>query len=68
MINFELNEEYIHLIQLLKAVRVVETGGEAQAVVSEGLVKCNGEIEYRKRYKVRKGDIIEFLQYKIEVN
>jgi len=68
MINFELNEEYIHLIQLLKAVRVVETGGEAQAVVSDGLVKCNGEIEYRKRYKVRKGDIIEFLQYKIEVN
>jgi len=68
MINFELNEEYIHLIQLLKAVRVVETGGEAQAVVSDGLVKCNGEIEYRKRYKVRKGDVIEFLQYKIVVD
>ncbi|MCL4639912.1 MULTISPECIES: RNA-binding S4 domain-containing protein [Olivibacter] len=68
MINFTLDSEYIHLIQLLKAVNVVENGGEAQAVVSEGLVSCNGVTEFRKRYKVRKGDVIEFLQYKIVVN
>lgn len=68
MINFKLDSEYIHLIQLLKAVNVVENGGEAQAVVSEGLVSCNGTTEFRKRYKVRKGDIIEFLQYKIVVD
>lgn len=67
MINFKLDSEYIHLIQLLKAVNVVENGGEAQAVVSEGLVTCNGEIELRKRYKVRKGDVITFLEYKIVV-
>ena len=67
MINFKLDSEYIHLIQLLKAVNVVENGGEAQAVVSEGLVKCNGELEFRKRYKVRSGDMIEFLQHKIKV-
>jgi len=67
MINFKLDGEYIHLIQLLKAVNVVENGGEAQAVVNEGLVKCNGELEFRKRYKVRRGDVIEFLQYKIVV-
>ncbi|MDM8176566.1 MULTISPECIES: RNA-binding S4 domain-containing protein [Olivibacter] len=68
MINFTLDSEYIHLIQLLKAVNVVENGGEAQAVVSEGLVSCNGVTEFRKRYKVRKGDVIEFLQYKIVVD
>jgi ribosome-associated protein len=67
MINFKLDSEYIHLIQLLKAVNVVENGGEAQAVVSEGLVTCNGETELRKRYKVRKGDVITFLDYKIVV-
>jgi len=67
MINFKLDDEYIHLIQLLKAVNAVENGGEAQAVVSEGLVQCNGETEFRKRYKVRKGDVIEFLHYKIVV-
>ncbi len=67
MITFKLNREHIHLIQLLKAVNVVENGGEAQAVVSEGLVTCNGEQEFRKRYKVKKGDVIEFLHYKIVV-
>lgn len=67
MIKFKLDHEYIHLIQLLKAVNVVENGGEAQAVVSEGLVKCNGGIELRKRYKVRRGDIIEFFNHKIIV-
>lgn len=67
MINFKLDGEYIHLIQLLKAVNVVENGGEAQAVVSEGMVKCNGELELRKRYKVRRGDLIEFMHYKIMV-
>lgn len=60
MIEFELEGDYIPLIQLLKATNLVGTGGEAQIVVSEGLVKCNGEVDYRKRLKVKKGDIIEF--------
>ncbi|QNL52222.1 RNA-binding S4 domain-containing protein [Olivibacter sp. SDN3] len=67
MITFKLDTEYIHLIQLLKVVNIVENGGEAQAVVSEGLVYCNGEVEHRKRYKVRKGDVVEFLHYKISI-
>ena len=67
MITFKLEGDYIPLIQLLKAVNVVEHGGEAQAVVSEGLVSCNGVQEFRKRYKVKKGDIIEFFQHKIVV-
>lgn len=67
MITFELNEDYIPLIQLLKAVNLVQTGGQAQAVVVEGLVEVNGEVEYRKRYKVRKGDVIVFDGNQIEV-
>jgi len=46
---------------------LVGTGGDAQAAVMDGLVKCNGEVEFRKRYKVRIGDIITFEQDKIEV-
>lgn len=57
---FELKGEYIQLIQLLKALNWVEHGAMAQMVVSEGLVKCNGEIDYRKRLKVRIGDVVEF--------
>ncbi len=60
MINFKLEGDFIPLIQLLKACNLVQTGGEAQIVVSDGMVKCNGELEYRKRLKVKKGDVIEF--------
>lgn len=67
MIEFHLAGEFIPLIQLLKATNLVQTGGEAQIVVSDGQVKCNGEVELRKRMKVKKGDIIEFDQKKIIV-
>ncbi len=67
MIQFKLEGEFIPLIQLLKATGLVGTGGEAQIVVQDGLVKCNGEVEFRKRYKVRVSDIIAFNNNKIEV-
>lgn len=67
MIEFKLTEEYIHLIQLLKATSLVSTGGEAQIVVTEGEVKYNGKTDTRKRLKVRAGDIIEFRGEKITV-
>ncbi|NEU09721.1 RNA-binding S4 domain-containing protein [Flavihumibacter sp. R14] len=67
MLKFTLTGEFIPLIQLLKATNLVQTGGEAQIVVSEGEVKYNGEVDYRKRLKVRRGDIVEFNGQKIEV-
>lgn len=67
MIEFKLEGEYIPLIQLLKATDLVPSGGEAQVVVLEGLVKYNGTVDYRKRLKVRRGDIIEFNNQKIKV-
>ncbi len=60
MIEFRLEGEFIPLIQLLKATNLVQTGGEAQIVVSDGLVKYNGKVDYRKRLKVRTGDQVEF--------
>ncbi|MDB5010201.1 MAG: RNA-binding protein [Mucilaginibacter sp.] len=67
MIEFEVTGDYIPLIQLLKATGLVETGGEAQIVVTEGEVKYNGAIDYRKRLKVKKGDVVEFRGDKIKV-
>jgi ribosome-associated protein len=60
MIEFKLNGDFIPMIQLLKAATLVQTGGEAQIVVTEGEVKYNGIVDYRKRLKVKKGDIVEF--------
>ena len=59
MIEFKLKEEYIELISLLKFLKISETGGHAKMMVDEGLVKRNGETEYRRRAKLRKGDILE---------
>jgi ribosome-associated protein len=67
MIEFKVTGDYIPMIQLLKATNLVSTGGEAQIVVDEGEVKHNGEVDYRKRLKVKAGDIIEFRGNKIKV-
>jgi ribosome-associated protein len=67
MIEFKVEGDYIPMIQLLKATNLVETGGEAQIVVAEGEVKYNGEVDYRKRLKVKKGDLVEFRGTKIKV-
>lgn len=67
MIQFKLEGEFIPLIQLLKATALVQSGGEAQTVVEDGLVKYNGKVDYRKRLKVRAGDVIDFMGQKINV-
>lgn len=57
MINkeFELSEDYIELIKLLKFLGIAETGGQAKLMVENGLVQVDGETESRKRRKVRAG-------------
>jgi ribosome-associated protein len=67
MIEFKLEGEFIPLIQLLKATALVQSGGEAQTVVEDGLVKYNGKVDYRKRLKVRVGDVINFMGQSIKV-
>jgi len=57
---FNLNgAEYIELIKLLKLLRFAQSGGHAKIMVEEGEVKLNGEVEYRKRAKLRPGDLVE---------
>ena len=67
MIEFKLEGEFIPMIQLLKATSLVQSGGEAQTVVEDGLVKYNGKVDYRKRLKVRVGDVVEFMSQKIKI-
>jgi len=55
-----ISEEPIELYKLLKFESMVNSGGEAKYVISEGLVTVNGEGETRKRKKIFSGDIVEF--------
>ncbi len=67
MQTFVVKGDFIQLIQLLKVMNWVEHGAMAQQVVEEGLVKHNGEIDYRKRLKVRRGDVVEFEGMQVQV-
>ena len=61
------SKEFIELNNLLKVMGLCESGGAAKALIAEGRVNVNGYLELRKRYKVRKGDIVEFQGHKIIV-
>jgi ribosome-associated protein len=60
MREVEITEEPIELYKVLKFENMVNSGGEAKYVISEGQVMVNGEIETRKRKKLYSGDIVEF--------
>ena len=59
-IDFQLKTEYIDLLQLLKATSVVMSGGEAKMFVDDGILSVNGDIELRRRRKLRLGDVVIF--------
>jgi ribosome-associated protein len=50
----------VELYKILKFEGLVGSGAEAKAVVAEGQVKVNGDVETRKRKKILAGDLIEF--------
>ena len=53
-------KEFIELNKLLKFLGWCESGGEANQVITEGIVKLNGEIETRKRCKLRVNDKVSY--------
>ena len=48
----------IRLGQLLKLAGMVLTGGEAKAVLADGEVTVNGEVERRRGAQLRSGDVV----------
>jgi len=48
----------INLTQVLKLSGWVTHGGEAKALIAEGRVLVNGEVELRKRRKMAVGDTV----------
>lgn len=65
--EFTLTSEYIELIKLLKLMGIAETGGHAKIMVEEGEVMLNGQQEFRKRAKLRHGDVVELGEIKIYI-
>lgn len=66
---FELKPEddFIELNKLLKILGLAQTGGHAKIIIDEGEVKVNGEVELRRRKKLRAGDVVELEDNVVEI-
>lgn len=62
-----INTEFIKLDSLLKFAALVGTGGEAKFVISEGMVKVNGDVCTMRGKKIYPGDRVDFDRFSLEV-
>ena len=65
---FELEgREFVELHNLLKLTGLCHSGGVAKLVVGEGQVTVDGEVELRKRCKIRPGQVVVFQGQQVQV-
>ena len=67
MEKIAIETDFIKLDSLLKFASLVGTGGEAKAVIAEGLVSVNGEVCTMRGKKLRPGDTVAFDRFRLEV-
>ena len=67
METFELQTDTIQLNHLLKAHGASPSGGMANLSIAQGRVKVDGKTEYRKRCKLRKGQIVEYADMLVKI-
>ncbi len=65
--KIKISTEFIKLDQLLKHAAVASTGGEAKAMIKEGMVLLNGEVVTQRGKKIYPGDHLKVLEEEIEV-
>ena len=65
--RFQLRGEFIPLNDLLKLLGLAPSGGAAKALIAEGSVSVDGEIETRIRRKLRPGQVVRFADEEIRV-
>ena len=67
MEEIRIRDEFIKLGQLLKLADLVQDGVEAKYVITDGLVKVNGEMDDRRGRKVYEGDVVSYEGKEIKV-
>jgi len=63
----ELESEFVELYKILKFEGLADSGGNAKQAIADGRVSVNGEVETRKRKKIKAGDQIDFIDHHIDV-
>ncbi len=54
------SEEFIRLGDLLKAMSLVGSGGQAKIVIQNGKVKVDGQVCLMRGAKIKKGQLLDF--------
>jgi len=62
-----ITHEPVELYKVLKFEGLVDNGGEAKAVIEQGLVSVNGAVETRKRKQIVAGDVIAFGSHTLRI-
>jgi len=63
----EITREPVELFKILKFEGIADSGGHAKALIDDGQIIVNGEVETRKRKKIVSGDTIEYLGEVFEI-
>jgi len=58
MREVSIREGTIRLGQFLKLADLIEGGGDAKALLADGTVTVNGEVETRRGRQLRRGDVV----------
>ncbi|MEA2180836.1 MAG: ribosome-associated protein [Solirubrobacteraceae bacterium] len=57
--DIPIREETIRLGQLLKLAGLADSGAQARALVQEGAVRVDGEVETRRGRQLHRGALVE---------
>lgn len=57
-VDVPIRDESIRLGQFLKLANLLDSGAEAKALIADGLVQVDGEVELRRGRQLRGGEIV----------
>lgn len=60
MSEVPIRDESIRLGQFLKLANLIDSGADAKAVIADGQVSVNGDVEIRRGRQLRAGDVVTF--------
>ena len=58
MDEIEIRGDVIRLGQLLKLADIADSGADAKALLADGAIKVNGEVESRRGRQIHPGDTV----------
>jgi ribosome-associated protein len=60
MRDVSIRDDSIRLGQLLKLADLIDAGSDAKALLADGQITVNGEVEFRRGRQLRRDDVVGF--------